>query len=78
MNEDNQIVESMNDTYGLLDLSLSKKLMSNKLIINIGAKNIFDVTDINILQNDAVHSNSSNTMSVGYGRTFFSSIKLIL
>ena len=78
MSEDNQIVESMNDAYSLLDLSLSKKLISNKLIINIGAKNIFNVTDINILQNNAVHSNSSNTMSVGYGRTFFSSIKFML
>lgn len=78
MNEDNQIVESMNDAYSLLDLSFSKKFVSNKLIINIGAKNIFNITDINILQNDLVHTNSSNTMSIGYGRTFFTNIKLIL
>ena len=44
--------------------------------MTIGAKNIMNITDINqSVDNNSVHSNNNNTLPVGFGRTFFTSIK---
>ena len=71
---DGEIVETNIDKYQILDVSLSKSI-KNIGEITLGAKNIFNITDVSSFSIGQVHSTSSNSTSVGYGRTFYSSIK---
>ena len=72
------IVESYLDSYNLLDLVLSKGIFSNKMKLKIGIKNLFDVQDVTSFLSTGIHSSSSNSQSIGYGRTFFTSLNLNL
>tara|TARA_B110000467_G_C18331566_1_gene493600 strand:- start:1272 stop:3518 length:2247 start_codon:yes stop_codon:yes gene_type:complete len=71
---DGEIVETNIDKYQILDVSLSKSI-KNIGEITLGAKNIFNITDVSSFSIGQVHSTSSSSTSVGYGRTFYSSIK---
>ena len=78
LDDNNNAVEVHSDSYNMLDLSINRKIF-NDLIITLGAKNLFNVFDINQSRdNNTVHSNNNNTISVGYGRTFFTSLKFEL
>ena len=78
LDDNNDAVEVYSDSYNMLDLSINRKIF-NDLIITLGAKNLFNVFDINQSRdNNTVHSNNNNTISVGYGRTFFTSLKFEL
>ena len=78
LDDSNNAVEVYSDSYNMLDFSLNRKIFNN-LIITIGAKNLFNITDIKQSgDNNTVHSNNNNTVSVGYGRTFFTSLKFEL
>jgi len=40
------LFESTRDSFSNLEFSLSKRLLNKKMLISVGAKNIFDVTDV--------------------------------
>ena len=76
--DNNDVVEVYSDTYNMLDFSINRRIYNN-ITITIGAKNLFNITDIKqSSENNTVHSNNNNTISVGYGRTFFTSLKFKL
>ena len=79
LDNSNNAVEVYSDSYNMLDFSLNRKIFIN-LTITIGAKNLFNITDIKqSSNNNTVHAdNNNNTISVGYGRTFFTSLKFEL
>lgn len=58
--------------YGWFDMAIHKKLLDNKIAITLGARNLFDVVQVatNGVSNGA-HSGSSNSISLGYGRSYF-------
>ena len=71
LNDNNQVVQSMIDAYNLLDASISKSLYKNKLAFTAGAKNIFNVTNLNnAMGSGAVHGGGS-MMPVSWGRSYF-------
>lgn len=75
LDEDGNILNSFIEGYQILDLTFSKKLMKSISLI-FGCKNILNVqkTDaINITS--GAHQTSQNSISVAYGRTFFTSLK---
>ena len=77
--EDNIVIESYSEQYSLLDISINRRIYNDALIFSIGAKNLFDVTNIRRNRNNSeMHSTSSNSASIGYGRSFFTSLKLRL
>ena len=77
--EDNNIFESSSDPYNLLDLSISRRMINDQLILTIGAKNLFNVTNIRRYNSEnIVHSSSNNMMSIGYGRSFFTKLNFRL
>ena len=51
-------------------------MLRNKLSFDVGAKNLMDVKNINVVSNN-IH-NSNNSMFIGYGRTIFASLKFEL
>ena len=77
--EINGITQKFSEAYNLLDMSLKRDFINQRINITLGAKNIFDVTNIKSDQNSsAVHSSGNNLVSVGYGRSFFTKITLRL
>lgn len=74
--ENNNTIEIYSEAFDILDLSINRNMYNNLIIMTIGAKNIMNITDINqSFDNNSVHSNNNNTIPVGFGRTFFTSIK---
>ena len=74
-----EIVQNQTDSYNLLNVSINKKIYREKISLSFGAKNIFNVVSVkNNTNNSGVHSSSSNNILIGYGRTFFTSIKFSL
>jgi len=74
-----EIVQNQTDSYNLLNASINKKIYREKISLSFGAKNIFNVVSVkNNTNNSGVHSSSSNNILIGYGRTFFTSIKFSL
>ena len=73
-NANEEIIESEVGSYQLFDLIVRKTFLSGKINFSFGLKNIFDVQDISSFSAAGVHSSSSNSQSVAYGRTFFTSL----
>jgi len=75
LDENNLITTGFINDYHTLDLSLQKKLLSNRMTINVGIKNLFNNTLINSTGNytGTAHSGSGGS-PVGYGRFLFTSL----
>ncbi len=73
--DDGSVIEGLVDGYHNLDISVMKSFFSDRLTVNIGGKNLFNVTNIAAVGNDGgVHS--SNNSSVAWGRSIFVKINL--
>lgn len=62
------------DGYHLLDVSVGRRFLSNRLNLRIGAKNLLDNTNIHIkgdTGSGGIHSGAADSSPVGWGRTFF-------
>ena len=71
----NNVVEYKMQPYSLLDFSVNRRV-SSALTLSVGSKNLLNIKNINIINGGtSIHSTSSNSSPVGYGRTFFVSIK---
>ena len=74
VDDEGSIITSMQDSYQIMDLSFNLKLLNEKLNITAGAKNIFNVTTVNISgQNNGIHSGTS-AMNAGRGTSVFMGI----
>lgn len=67
----NGIAQQWIDGYHTLDLTLSGDLLTDRLNIAAGIKNILDVTMVHASGTLAVHGSSQENMMAGYGRTYF-------
>ncbi|MHC1704862.1 MAG: TonB-dependent receptor [Tenuifilaceae bacterium] len=71
----NQIVNGEMDSYNNLDISLLKKLFSNKVTFSLGVKNIFNNTLIKSTMSSAgVQHSDADGSPVGYGRVYYTSL----
>jgi outer membrane receptor for ferrienterochelin and colicins len=70
-NEDGNVYVGITNKYQMMDLTLSQKLWKNRISITVGIKNLFDVTQINSMASGGAHNAAGNTISVGTGRTYF-------
>jgi outer membrane receptor for ferrienterochelin and colicins len=57
--------------YNTMDLTLSKYMFRQKLMVSAGVKNLFNVTLVNSIGNLNFHGSSGNDVAMAYGRTFF-------
>lgn len=61
-----------NSSYYLTDLSISEKIWNNRIVLQAGCKNVFNVRQINTsLQSGGVHGSGSSGINIGTGRNFF-------
>ena len=76
INSEGEVQESIIDGYQIMDLTYSWSSSDNKLKVVVGCKNAFDVQNVNTISGSSgPHQSGTNGMSVGYGRTFFTSLK---
>jgi outer membrane receptor for ferrienterochelin and colicins len=63
--------------YGMMDASVRKTFFKNQFEVTVGARNLFDVTNVQRIQNGgsttggAHDSGTSTDMMLGYGRSYF-------
>lgn len=57
--------------YHTADLTLSKAFWDHKLVLSLGSKNIFDVTNVTGMSGSGAHEDVAGSMAVGMGRTYF-------
>lgn len=70
------IVQQQLSAFNTLDISASKQFLKNKMGITLGAKNLFNVTNV-AAQGFAAgfHGGSSNSALAAWGRTFFVALR---
>ena len=66
----NGYIVSEVDPYGWLDASIKQPFLGKKLELTLGARNLLDVTDVKRTLTTEGHNTSSSVL-LGYGRTFF-------
>jgi outer membrane receptor for ferrienterochelin and colicins len=74
--DENVVLSSVNP-YFITDLTMTKMFFENSLVVSLGCKNIFNVTNINITggaSTGSAHSSSSSSISFGTGRSYFVSL----
>jgi len=77
LSADNTLVQYVEESYNMLDITVNRSFFKDKLNLALGAKNLFDVSDIKTSGGDSggVHSGGGASMPVAWGRTFFASLK---
>jgi outer membrane receptor for ferrienterochelin and colicins len=81
LNSEEAIDRFNNQSFTLIDLSISQPLWHNRLKLTIGGRNLLDVTTINAISSGGFHTGGSaanNTATVGTGATFFTQLNLTL
>ncbi|MCH2231291.1 MAG: TonB-dependent receptor [Crocinitomicaceae bacterium] len=75
LNSNDEVVESRQDGFNILDVSFSSQLLKDRnLVLTIGAKNVLNVQTVNVTgQVQAIHSSAGN-FNVGKGTSIFFSM----
>lgn len=71
---ENRIYLATVEPFNTLDLNVSRWFWKRRINLQVGGKNLFDVTDVataTSAQGGGIHSGSSGSRPVGWGRTFF-------
>ncbi|MCK4747900.1 MAG: TonB-dependent receptor, partial [Bacteroidales bacterium] len=74
--ESGEIVEGFIEGYHMMDVSATKSYWQDRIILGIGAKNLFDYTNVESggLTTGA-HSSGAGSYPVGWGRSYFISLR---
>ena len=74
------VVQYELQSFNMMDVSVVRYFFKKKMIVTLGAKNLFDVGTLQTSQaiGGSVHSAGSNNVPVAWGRTFFTKISLNL
>lgn len=65
------------EAYHTLNASVARSFFSDRVTLRVGGKNLLDVTDVLATAGgDGVHSSSSSSAPVSWGRTFFADINI--
>ncbi|MEX2484903.1 MAG: TonB-dependent receptor [Brumimicrobium sp.] len=75
--ENGDLYESVIQDYHLADFTIEKRLFKEKFSLSIGAKNLFNVTNVaGSSAGGVAHSGTGTSINVGMGRTYFMRVKL--
>ena len=78
INGEGEVEEVIIEGYQMMDLTYSWSSNNERLKLTLGCKNLFDVQDIISTASGSSstgHQSASSGISVGYGRSFFTSLK---
>lgn len=70
-----QIVLSKTYDYTIFDYSVQKSFWKNRITLNVGLKNLFDVQNILTTRGSSGAHSSSGSTSISWGRSYFTSLK---
>lgn len=72
-NGNSTFIKSTTDAYNWLEASVKKSFFKNKLVTTLGARNLFDVTNVAIsnASTGGTHPTNNNSLLLGYGRSFY-------
>ena len=75
-----QVEKYTEEGYNMLDLTLSRKFLDDRIMLSVGAKNLFDITDIKTSGGGggSVHGSGGSSMPIAWGRSFFAGLKFKL
>lgn len=73
LNEKNTLSTYENTAFSMLDLAVSKS-MGKLARLQLGVRNLLDVTDVNASITGTAHNDGSGTIAVGTGRTYFAKL----
>ncbi|MDX5320448.1 MAG: TonB-dependent receptor, partial [Bacteroidota bacterium] len=75
--EQNQVVQTKIESYQTMDLTASRTFWKRRVNLVCGAKNLFNVTNINFTgtSTGGVHSGGGGSMPINQGRTYFVSLR---
>jgi outer membrane receptor for ferrienterochelin and colicins len=57
--------------YHTMDMTLSKSIFKEKLMVSAGIKNLFDVKMVDSYGSLSIHGGTNNSTPAGYGRSYF-------
>jgi len=69
------IAQQFISDYHMLDITLSRSFLANRLSVCTGVKNILNITEVDSFGSLDPHGSSGDAASIGYGRQFFVNIK---
>ena len=75
LNSEGDIFQTEFGSYHILNATINKKLLREKLSINIGGKNLLNVTDVTAIGSGGAHSSGATNNLINWGRTYFISLK---
>ena len=74
---DGNIREGFIESYHMLDVTANKPFWNDRILLGIGAKNLFDYTNIESSGlTTGAHTSGGGTYPVAWGRTFFINLRL--
>lgn len=78
VNANDEVIATYIQAYSMADASVSQPFLNKRITLVAGIRNLFDIGNINYNVPAGAHSGSGGNMSIGMGRTFFTSIKIYL
>lgn len=78
LNEEDEPFTTFIDAFNTLDLSFTKDFWDDKIQLTVGAKNLFNVTNINGIAPGGAHSGGGSSMAIAMGRTYFLALNIYL
>lgn len=75
---DGSVAEQIINPYGLLDFSVGRSFWKNRVVVNVGAKNLLDINQVNTNggSGGGAHSVGATSVPIAWGRSYFVSLKL--
>lgn len=77
LTSDDQVATYIEEAYNMLDLTLSRNFFNDRIMLAVGAKNLFNVTNIKTSGGGGggVHGSGGASMPIAWGRTLFIGLK---
>lgn len=75
--DEEPIITFMND-YQMLDVNATRECWNKKIIVSIGAKNLFNVQQVGTENSTGTHTSSSTSTPIGWGRSVYIKLQVNL
>ncbi|MFV0366016.1 MAG: TonB-dependent receptor [Mangrovibacterium sp.] len=72
--EDEEVKEGLQESYDILNASISRQFSKPSLNVVLGVRNAFDVTSVQRATAGTAHSSGSGGVPISYGRSFYISL----
>ena len=71
IDENDAVYQTYIASYQMADITIGKRFWENKIALSIGAKNVFDIKNVNSVASGGAHSGGGGSSLIATGRTYF-------